>query len=192
MRKTTNVLAAVVLTGLCMTANAADDYVYDGRFYVAPKVSYGLFGQAHHTPLEDGHGVGFGIAIGKPINKYWNLEAYYFNYDDVEPEDGTGPIDQEGYGLTALYFPAPEQSRVYLLAGYAVGTYQIDGTDFKTEVDYLDLGYGYMHQITDYGIAIRVEYRYRNTDVDGATDDSDNHIISLSLQIPLGTPPGQS
>lgn len=191
MPKTIMAITAILLMGACVTASAADDYVYDGRFYVAPKISYGFFGQAHHTRLAEAHDQGYGVAIGKPINKYWNVEAYYFNYDDIDPEDGSGLIDQEGYGLTALYFPAPESSRVYLLAGYAVGTYQIDGTSFKAEVDHLDFGYGYMHQINDYGVSVRIEYRYRNTDVDGISDDSDNHIVSLALQIPLGARPTQ-
>lgn len=192
MQKALIALTASALMAACLTAGAADDYVYDGRFYITPKISYGFLDQAHHTRLKEGDGLGYGIAIGKPINKYWNLEAYYFNFADIEAEHGAGQFDREGYGLTALYFPAPEQSRVFLLAGYAVGTYEAEGTDFKTEVDYLDLGYGYMHKISEYGVSIRVEYRYRNTDVDGASDDSDNHIISLSLQIPIGAPPDQS
>lgn len=191
MPKTTIAIIAATLMGACLTASAADEYVHDGRFYLTPKVSYGFFGNAHNTALQDGRSEGYGVAFGKPINKYWNLEAYYYNFDDIDADDGPGLADKEGYGLTALYFPAPESSRVFLLAGYSMGTHQIDAVGFEADVDNIDFGYGYMHTINDYGVSVRIEYRYRNTDVDSAADDADSHIVSASLQIPLGAPPAQ-
>lgn len=188
MLKSLSAIIALGLIGISTITSAADNYVFDDRFYVTPKVSYGFFGQAHKTPIKEGNGQGYGIAIGKPINKYWNIEAYYFNFDDVDSDDASTVSDREGYGLTALYFPAPEQSRVFLLGGYAVGDFAIDGAAVERDVDYLDLGYGYMHQVNDYGVSVRLEYRYRQTDIDSATDDADNHIVSMSLQIPLGKP----
>lgn len=187
MLKHTSLAVAFGLMGTCLTANAADDYVYDGRFYVAPKVSYGFFDSNGQYNLDDGEG--YGVAIGKPINKYFNIEAHYGNFDDVDIENGPGSTDQESYGLTGLYFPAPETSRVFLLGGYSLGNFEIDGENFDEDADNIDAGFGYMQKITDYGLSLRGEYRYRYTDVDTLDHGFDNHIVSLSLQIPLGTPP---
>lgn len=187
MLKRTSLAVAAALTGTCLSAHAADDYVYDGRFYVAPQVSYGFFDDADNTDLDDGEG--YGVAVGKPLGKYFNLEAHYFQFDDVDIEGTSNSADQDGYGLTGLYFPAPETSRVFLLGGYSVGDYEVDGANVNEDADHIDAGFGYMKKITDYGLALRGEYRYRNTDVETIEDDFDNHIVSLSLQIPLGAPP---
>ncbi|MDN5939362.1 MAG: OmpA family protein, partial [Salinisphaera sp.] len=55
-----------------------------------------------------------------------------------------------------------------------------------------DIGIGFLIPVTNIGIAIRGEYRYRNAEVDaedGGSYQFRNDILSLGVQIPLGAKP---
>lgn len=201
-----SLVLAAALMGTCLSAGAQEDEPFDGRFYIAPQLSFGFFDDSSidtttttgglfggtTTTTEDvdlDNTGGYGIAIGKPLSRYFNLEAYYFRFDDIEMDGSSSEIDQDGYGLTALFFPGTKRSPFFLLAGYAEGDFEVDGSDFEEDTTYYDAGAGFMHKLTDYGLALRGEYRYRHTDVDRFNDEFDNHVVSLSLQIPLGASP---
>ena len=203
MKKTLAMLAPALLA-LSMSAGAQEE-PFDDRFYVAPQVSWGFFDDQNDIELDDEFG--YGVAIGKPITKWFNLEGYYFRFDDVGIEEaaalGDPEVTLEGYGLTGLFFPVPDAFRMFFLAGYAVGDYDVSGSNVQAlnavdeDADHIDVGLGYMHELNDYGLALRGEYRYRITDADnprnipGADleDNYDNHVVSLYLQIPLGAKP---
>src|SRR5699024_4513435 len=66
------------------------------------------------------------------------------------------------------------------------------GSDYDSlDSKYYEVGAGYMFPLNDYGIKLRAEYRYRSTNVDdptgGHTDFYDN-VVSVGLQIPIGSP----
>lgn len=185
---------ALGLLGICSVATAQEK-PFDDRFYIAPQVSYGLFSEDNGLDLDDNYG--FGGAIGKPITKWLNLEAYYFKFPGVDIENG-GPgaeVDEiEGYGLTALFFPDHDAIPLYFLAGYAYGDFNTEAPIQNEEAQFIDAGVGYIQPLNDYGIALRGEYRYRNIHVDGNTpndfsENFDAHVLSLYLQVPLGAPP---
>lgn len=202
-----SLVLAAALMGACLSAGAQEDEPFDGRFYIAPQLSFGFFDDSSMDSTTTTCGLlgcttttttrefdldntgGYGIAIGKPLSRYFNLEAYYFQFDDIEMDGSSDKVDQNGYGLTGLYFPASNRSPFFLLAGYAEGDFEVDGSDFDEDVTHIDAGAGFIKKINDYGLALRGEYRYRNSDVDGFNDEFDNHVVSLSLQIPLGAPP---
>lgn len=167
---------------------------FDGRFYIAPQVSYGLFSEDNGLDLDDHYG--YGGAIGKPITKWLNLEAYYFQFNDIDISNGArgAHVDSNGYGLTALFFPEHDKIPVYFLVGYAYGDFETRNPIQNEEANYIDGGIGYIQPLNDYGIALRGEYRYRTIDVDGNSPNTfksnfGGHIFSLYLQIPLGAPP---
>ncbi len=187
-------LFALVLLA-ASSASIAQEKPFDGRFYIAPQVSYGFFSEDNGLDLDDNYG--FGGAIGKPITKWLNLEAYYFQFPGIDIENG-GPGSEvgevEGYGLTALFFPDHDAIPLYLLAGYAYGDFNTEAPIQNEEANYIDAGVGYIQPLNDYGIALRGEYRYRNIHVDGGSPNNynenfDAHVVSLYLQMPLGAPP---
>lgn len=192
--KIQSTLIAAVLLGASASA-VAQEKPFDGRFYIAPQISYGFFSEDNGLDLD--HDYGFGGAIGKPITKWLNLEAYYFQFPGVDIKNG-GPgseVDEiEGYGLTALFFPDHDAIPLYFLAGYAYGDFNTEGPIQNEEANFIDAGLGYIQPLNDYGIALRGEYRYRNINVDSGSPNNfdenfDAHVVSLYLQVPLGAPP---
>lgn len=189
-------LKSALLLGALVASSAsfAENKPFDGRFYIAPQVSYGLFSNDNGLNLDDHYG--YGGAIGKPITKWLNLEAYYFRFDDIDIRNGGSgsEVDTNGYGLTALFFPDHDKLPVYFLVGYAYGDFETRNPIQNEEANFIDGGIGYIQPLNNYGIALRGEYRYRTIDVDGNTPNQfksnfGGHILSLYLQIPLGPPP---
>lgn len=184
--------------GFMSMSSAAEDQSFDDRFYVAPMLSYGVFTEDTFKP--DDQFSGGQLAFGKNLTEYLALELYAFHFNDILIEDGDGTvagIDSTGYGLSALLFPARDLFPVFALVGIGAGTYDFDGLDVpantnEQDASFYDLGIGFIYPITDYGIAIRAEYRYRSVDVDaagGGEYNFRNDIISVGIQIPLGAKP---
>jgi OOP family OmpA-OmpF porin len=199
--------------GLALSASAVQAAEQDMRFYVAPMASYGFFGDDATGGLEvdlDDQ-VGGTLAIGKPLGSMVNVEAYGFMFDGVELDDNSGfETDIEGFGLDFLLFPFRDTLPVFGIFGVSAGDYDLDAggastiltpstgqtidVDRSGDADFIDLGVGYMYQFGGYGFGLRGEYRYRQADVevDGASDlDFDDHIVSLGIHIPLGSPPAE-
>lgn len=176
------------------SVSMAQQKPFDGRFYVAPQVSYGLFSEDNGLNLGDRYG--YGGAIGKPITKWLNLEGYYFQFNDIDIRNGArgAHVNSNGYGLTALFFPEHDKIPVYFLVGYAYGHFKTRQPIQNEQANYIDGGVGYIQPLNDYGIALRGEYRYRTIDVDGNSPNRfksnfGGHVLSLYLQIPLGAAP---
>jgi len=192
--KALGISLAIALIG-ASSASFAQEKPFDGRFYVAPQISYGFFSEDNGLDIADEYG--YGGAIGKPITKWLNLEAYYFNFNNVDISNGApgAQVDKiQGYGLTALFFPDHDAIPLYFLAGYAYGDFDTENPDQNEAAQFIDAGVGYIQPLNDYGIALRGEYRYRNIHVDGGTPNTyeenfDGHVLSVYLQIPLGSPP---
>lgn len=174
----------------------------DKRVYIAPMVSYGFFGHDHinDNKFENDDSVGGKLAIGKPINNWLNLEAFgfYFNPDVKENGHKQGDADLYGFGLDALFFPARDTFPVYGILGASWGQESGDlghnGEHGSADGRFLDAGVGYMYTLNDYGMKVRAEYRYRHATLDtadtrGQKTRTNDNILSLGLQIPLGAPP---
>lgn len=200
--------ASAALMGVASSAIAKDG-TFDNRFYIAPMASYS-FGDEDR--LDAGDEPGFTINLGKNLTNWLALEAFVYHFEDVDLDKGGDPhsnVDETGYGLSALFFPARDIFPVYALAGYSFGIHDFDlvtRIGFNSLDDQhsqsLDLGAGVLIPLTNlgfsgrlewlnhYGFALRAEYRYRQTDVDSPRGvrnlDFDDHIISVGLQIPLG------
>jgi len=175
----------------------------DRRFYVAPMASFGFFDEFNDggDTLDIDNNVGGTLAIGKPIFDKLNLELYGFIFPGADSDfthgmnSGKDDVDIRGYGGNLLFFPARDKIGIFGILGYATGEYDFDdgASDFggSEDAQFLDFGAGYMKTFTDYGIAVRGEYRIRRAELDNDDFDSVDHVVSLGLQIPLGPRPGE-
>ncbi len=87
------------------------------------------------------------------------------------------------------------------MVGYSWGEHDFDNLNNQVDdedSENLDMGAGVLiplenlgfsgplEWVNKHGFAVRAEYRYRQSDIDNAPD-FDDHIVSVGLQIPLGT-----
>lgn len=198
-RSLTLALALVSALGFATSATAADEQSFDDRFYITPMVSFGAFDHLNLGPESNWGGQ---LAVGKSLNQYLSLELYVSHFNDVELNrklGGNDSFDSTSYGLSALLFPAKDILPVFALVGIGEGTYDFDGSASSAwddqDASYVDLGVGIVIPLTDSGIALRSEYRYRTADVDAPSGGEEvfyNDIISLGIQIPIGAPADQT
>lgn len=164
--------------------------------YLAPLISYSDFGQDSFEPND---GFGGQLGLGKAFNEYIAMELYAYHFESVDLEGvGTGDsnMDTTGYGLSALFFPARDILPVFGLVGIGAGEHDFNNTVSPAGIDqqdaesqFVDFGLGFIAPLTEYGIALRGEYRYRLSDVDrpaGGEFKFRDNVVSLGLQIPLG------
>src|SRR5512139_4017397 len=82
------------------TRTMFDDRLFDDRFYIAPYGSY-IFADKDRN---SDNGWGGGLAIGKPINEYLNLE-FRGNYQYLDNDNnGPGAYKIMQFGPNALFF----------------------------------------------------------------------------------------
>lgn len=180
-------LVAILLAGSCNTW-AQQSSSTDHRFYLAPMASYDFFDEDTFKP---GDRLGFQLALGKNLNRFFALElnGFYFNGVDLKPG---GDLDTFGLGLDLLAFPARQVLPVFAILGGGFGRHNFDNVAADVNhqnSDFYDLGVGLLIPVTANGLAIRGEYRYRRSSVDGPARDNlefRDNIVSLGLQIPLG------
>jgi len=192
--------SALLFLGLGI-ANAGDT---DTRFYVAPMVTYTSIDEDTFDPDD---AFGGQIALGKRLSKHLALELSYWRQDGADLEDpatSSGEVDEEGYQVSARIFPLPDLASVYITTGVGAGTYDFDqvttsrnvGDINDQDADFYDLGIGYQVPITQGGIKLRGEYRYRSTDVDQPLGPRDyvfrDNVVALGLEIPLGARPDRA
>ncbi|WP_353253212.1 OmpA family protein [Salinisphaera sp. PC39] len=204
IRKSFLGLGAVALLTHAAAGWSADEEL-DTRFYVAPMASYSNYGEDSFDP-DDGYGGQF--SIGKNLTEHLALELYAFHFgssdlDNVSNQaqaSGGSEMDVTGYGLSALFFPARDVLPIFGIVGLGEGSHDFDNVFFPQgtgdqDSDFIDIGVGFMAPITDGGIAIRGEYRYRSSEVDAPTGGEfkfRDDVVSLGLQIPLGSKPQKS
>src|SRR5699024_9672386 len=123
---------------------------------------------------------GVSLAIGKPINSWLNLEAYGFYFHPRQTfsfaggEVYSGHADVWGIGADALIFPVRDTVPVFGILGASWGKMNakhFNGTPVgdiggHASTRNLDVGVGYLHNLNDYGLKLRAEYRHRYTSVD--------------------------
>lgn len=186
-------IGMAAMLGLASTSWAADEV--DDRFYLAPLASYSSFTEDTFHPDEQ---FGGQFGIGKTLTDHLALELYAFHFGSVDLDNTAGgEMDATGYGLSALLFPARDVLPVFGIIGIGEGD-----NDFEDvaglgdqDSDFVDLGVGFLAPLTDGGIALRGEYRYRSSDVDapgGGEYQFRDDVVSLGLQIPLGSKPERS
>jgi len=177
-------LLAVVMAG---AVRAEGEEFLDNRFYLVPFGTFVLPDGDRNTS----EGWGGGLAVGKIINRYLNLELKGV-YDNLQSDGvgGSGDVDEYGGGFDALVFPWRSQ-----LSPYAVVSAM--GLNTKSERRGSNLhftgeaGGGLQYELDDHGTSLRTDVRYRyNADSETApANQLHEMVVNLGIYVPLGPKP---
>lgn len=179
------IAAGFAVLGLGMGAAHADSDKKAKDWYVAPMVG---------GVLTDGDELHVGgvasIAIGKKLNKRWNVEVSY-STSEVDVENDV-EWKKSGAGISALYF-FDRADRYHPFAIGAVNALDSEiGTD-QSDALGLDLGVGAIRQLHEWPFDLRAEVRYR-LDFHGDSSQVNGDVFydwtaQLGAMIPFGGKP---
>lgn len=218
---TISALSAVLLVSpLAATAETADPGYrmvddggyqplksFDDRWYISPFATYTWADSDRGT--EDG--VGFGLAIGKPVREWLNLELRA-TYTNLVSEGGSDRYAGPGYAdegdfevgdlaLDGLFFFGRGAVQPFLLAG--LGVISDDFSCDRTPANYAtgcrngsnkfsfmaEAGAGVMIPVGEY-VSLRLDGRYRYDDnSDDLRDASEfgDWLVTAGIAIPIGS-----
>jgi len=188
-----------VLSALVVSAPLAAQEtrtMFDDRFYISPFGSYVI----PDKDRKNDNGWGGGLAIGKPINEYLNLE-FRGTYQYLDNDGGPGAVHITQLGPNALFFFRREGFQPYLVAGIgSIRDHFDDYTDPQRPGETPNYswsfaaqgGLGFLIPITD-NVLARAEGLYRWDSNRGEIRNQDHGfgdwIINAGLQIPIGEKP---
>jgi len=192
------VLALPCATGLAQSYTA--EQYFDNRWYITP---FGVYVNPDGGRLAD-DGWGGGLAIGKPISPYWNLElrGQYEEMDstwlgpDSKYKNWSGTFDAQWFFLGRQGLRAWQLGSVqpYLVGGIGAIQDKISGqagSDSKTSF-IANAGVGIVWPFSSWGRLV-ADARYRYDDnADRFVNNQgqlDEWMFTVGLQIPLGAPP---
>jgi OmpA-OmpF porin, OOP family len=194
--------ALVLVAPLSAIAQPADQGStapgFDDRFYISPFATYTWA----DTKRETDNNWGFGLAVGKPLNEWFNLELRATHTELSSNINRTGwAIDGKNkvtdVGLDGLFFFSRGRIQPFLLAGVGAiyDNYKlcVDGwCDSASQWGFMaEAGAGLMIPVNDH-VSFRVDGRYR---YDGAfsgnrfADSSSvgDWMVTAGVVIPLGS-----
>jgi len=208
MKKLCVSLAALLAAAGPALVNAQSDYeetpsasatrsdaLFDNRWYITPFASYTWADSDRGT--DDGWGGG--IAAGKPINQWLNLELRTMYSELNRDDDGQGSFDIWDIGLDAQVFFRRDGFQPFLIGGIGTtyddftcdGELRANGLCTKEGSDWsfmANAGAGFLMPITE-NILFRMDGRYRYETNQGGFNGAENFggwILSAGIQIPLG------
>lgn len=179
--------AALVGTSAVMTvipANAASNN-YD-RFYIAPLGNYTI--SSHKRKA--GNGWGGGLAFGKQLGRYFNLETDFYLHGLRQKNFRNAPDwEIHGFDLNGLIFLSRNPAFApYVKLGVGATRNQGDNVNGSTDLSY-NAGLGFTHQLTRSGIEFRADagWRYtRYTPGTGYDTDFNDYEFNVGLVFPFG------
>ena len=184
-----------VLSALVVSAPLAAQEtrtMFDDRFYISPFGSYVI----PDKDRKNENGWGGGLAIGKPINDYLNLE-FRGTYQYLDNDGGPGAVHITQLGPNALFFFRREGFQPYLMAGIGsirdhFQNYHYPPSEQHHQWSFAAQGgLGFLIPITD-NVLARAEGLYRWDKNRGDIRDEDSFgdwVINAGLQIPIGEKP---
>lgn len=185
---------------LAQTSYSLDSQYFDNRWYITP---FGTYINADNGRVSD-DGWGGGLAIGKPISPYWNIELRT-QYEQLDAALGgpgkyeiwSGSLDAQWFFLGRQGMRAWQRSSVqpYLVGGIGAINDKIKfpagGSDSKTSF-MANVGAGVVWPFASWGRLV-ADARYRYDDNRSGFVNSQSHLddwlFSVGVQIPLGPPP---
>lgn len=177
-------VCAITLLACAPGLAAEDDWPPERRFYVAPSLV--------HNSIDDDTGfdagTGYQLAIGKAFRDWLNVELL-LTETDHDGKDGAPDGDVSLYGLGALIFPMRDRVPFFLSAAVWSGELDRDSGPSHRDADAWDIGIGYLHEINAGGLAIRAEYRRRDSEYRDIGGSLSEDILALGLQVPFGDRP---
>ena len=191
-------LAAPCAVALAQTTYSASSY-FDDRWYITP---FGSYVHGDSSRLAD-DGWGGGLAIGKPISPYWNIELRGM-YEELDADTGgPGKYKNTSLSLDAQWFFLGRQGmsawqlgsiQPYLVGGIGAIQDKIQGpvvSDSKTSF-MANVGAGIVWPFSSWGRLV-ADARYRYDDNSNKFVNNAGHLddwlFSVGLQIPLGPAP---
>ena len=176
-----NVVAGVTLAlaAVVTQVNAASQ---DDRWYIAPLLSYV---DADSDRIAD-NDLGLQLGVGKPVSAAWNLELAVVA-DTLDFKSGGGEFKQRGLLLDGLYlFNRSMNFSPYGVVGVGMLRTTLANDDANNAM--LNVGVGVMHSLTDSGIALRGDVRYRLDDDDrvAGVNRFGDWLVNIGLVVPFG------
>lgn len=184
-RARTFVLATMAALATTTAVKAEGD---DFRWYWSPMVNY----TSPDSDRNSDGGAGFGVALGKPINQSWNIEAA-LNRGKTKLDAGRGDQKFTGFGIDALYFFDRNPS----FAPYGVlglGSLKSATSTNDDRAGMANVGLGFMKQLGD-SMSLRADARYRwsnagkNLPGTRSSDNFGDWLLNVGLNIPFGEVP---
>lgn len=174
------VCCAMLLTTAGFTTAQAEDEEWDGRFYLAPALTYNFFDE--DLGVEDS--AGGHLSFGKPITSFMNAELQ-LSY--VDAKDSSASAEITAFGVDLMFFPSRGRTSIFGLIGYMESELEATAGAASADLDgsILDFGVGLLRRVNEHGTALRAEYRYREHDAD--VIEFEDHVLMLGVQFPLGS-----
>jgi len=192
---------AVPLASLAQSS-MSDDY-FDSRWYITP---FGAFinPDSGRIPTADDEGFGGGVAVGKPINSYLNLELRT-QYEEINSnwlapgskfKNWSSTFDAQWFflGRDGERAWSIRNIQPYLVGGVGVMNDRIRGSavDSDGTTFIANAGVGVVWPFAKWGrLVADARYRYNDNKDRFVTgqDKLDEYVFSVGLQIPLGPAP---
>ncbi len=178
----TMTILVTLVTPVLVQAN--DDS--DTRWYVAPYGSFVLTDSNRNT----NDGWGGGLAVGKMLNEYFNVElkGFYQDYGKISTPN-SGNVNMAGGTADLQYYFFRDKFSPYAVLGAGVANTSSPNVDHIGFIG--EAGVGFTYEICE-GFFLRndVRYRYNNnfSNNDNHTDGEDFHdmTVNVGFVIPLG------
>ena len=178
-------LLGVMMAGVAVGAEGEE--FLDNRFYLVP---FGTF-IVPDGDRNTSEGWGGGLAVGKIINRYLNVELKGV-YDNQQSDGvgGSGDVDEYGGGLDALVFPWRSQLSPYAVVSAMGLNVNSDrrGSDLHVAGE---AGGGLQYELDEHGTSIRTDVRARYS-ADSETAPAGqlwDMVVNLGIYVPLGPKP---
>lgn len=160
------------------------DGEFDKRIYANIGGSYTLTDHSHNVDNDGGIGYKFGLGIFLRRTLSVEFHADLSEFDIA----GGGTQEHTNYGIDLLaYKTRNPEFAPYTVIGTGVTEIDLAGTN--TDGNYVDLGFGFLTQLTGYGLGIRFDARYRTEFLSNTSRNTHNGIVNLGLNVPFGSPP---
>jgi len=154
-------------------------------WYVSPMLSY----IKSDSDRDADNDLGVMLGLGKKINQQWNLEVSAV-IDSLDLESSSGEFKQRGLMVDGLYFFDRETiMQTYVIVG--TGIMNTDSGSQDSNNPMLNVGVGMMQKLSDSGVALRADVRYR-FDMDDESLPSEDEFGDLMLNVGLTIPFGSS
>lgn len=171
------VALALSVAALSQAVAAADD-----KAYFVPSLSY-IKADSDRQADDD---VNVMLGLGKQLSDAWNLE-FSVVADNLDLEAGGDTFKQRGAQIDGLYFFDRSMSfSPYGVVGAGVMRTRIGGESDNNLM--ANAGAGVMHALTDSGISLRGDVRYRldNDDRMAGVDRYGDWLVNIGLLLPFG------
>ncbi len=173
-------IATAVSMGLMGTHVLAND----GEWYVAPGINYIITDSDRNADDE----LGLVLSVGKQLNQRWNIEGS-FVMDKLDFSNGSNEFDQKGIIVDGLYYFNRDTSRFAPYAVIGGGLLRTDAGSGSSTNLALNVGLGAEKRLSDNGMGLRGDIRYRLDDDDESIAGQSRFgdwLVGVSLKIPFG------